>query len=59
MTLKRSAMIIGASPRDISSIIMSFGSLISPRAMLIICCSPPEKVLAIRSSYFRIAGNIW
>ena len=41
-----SSTITGASPSDSSSIIIRSGSLISPRAIAHICCSPPDMLPA-------------
>src|SRR5438046_2914782 len=49
--------ILGASPRDISSTIRSFGRAIRPRPIATICCSPPESVRASRFSLSLRAGK--
>ena len=60
----RSAMIskicstmTGARPIDGSSSSISFGSIISPRAIVSICCSPPESVPACCRSRSRRRGK--
>ena len=47
MMEKMSFTTSGASPSDGSSIISSFGLLISARPTASICCSPPDSVPAI------------
>jgi hypothetical protein len=47
----------GASPSVGSSSINSFGFIISARAMVSICCSPPDKVPAACRCRSRKIGN--
>lgn len=57
MISKICSTMTGARPIDGSSSSISFGSIISPRAIVSICCSPPESVPACCRSRSRRRGK--